>query len=293
MTKNIDPENIIVSAYDLASEIDTFYHDGLPSGYSTGILSLDRFYRPDKKYITIVTGVPQHGKSEVVDEICVKMARDHAWNFLYFSPENYPIELHVSKLARKIGGKPFGKGYNGAMSIKETAAAIDSIEGAFKFIKTPDIGFTLDNILECALFCCDNHGLDGLVIDPWNSIDHQRPANLREDEYISQALSKIILFARFNDLHVWLIAHPKKPDQGRNYKTSPPGLYDISGAAHWYNKADFGLTVFRPDARDGTETHIIVTKVKFRNYGKPTPLDEPVVLNFDISSGRYHDQGSF
>lgn len=289
MTATQNPENCIVSAYDLAKEIEDFYCDGLPNGFSTGIGSLDKYYRPDKRYITIVTGVPQHGKSELVDEICVKMARNHDWRFLYFSPENYPIELHVSKLIRKVGGKPFGKGYTGAMSVNETAKAIDFIEGNFKFIRTDDTGFTLENILESAKYCIEINDLDGLVIDPWNSIDHQRPPNLREDEYISQALSKIISFARFNNIHIWLIAHPKKPDPGRNYKKTPPGLYDISGAAHWYNKADFGLTVFKPEVREGTEAHVIVTKVKFRNYGKPTPAEEPVVLDFDIASGRYYE----
>lgn len=41
-------------------------------------------------------------------------------------------------------------------------------------------------------------------------------------------------FAAHHDVHVWFVAHPKQLQQ---WKGEPPGLYDISGSAHFVNKA--------------------------------------------------------
>ena len=38
---------------------------------------------------------------------------------------------------------------------------------------------------------CHRHGIRGLVIDPYNEIDHTRPAYMQETEYISNMLSKV------------------------------------------------------------------------------------------------------
>jgi twinkle protein len=32
------------------------------------------------------------------------------------------------------------------------------------------------------------HGVHGLVIDPYNEIEHKRPSNMTETEYVSQLL---------------------------------------------------------------------------------------------------------
>ena len=41
---------------------------------------------------------------------------------------------------------------------------------------------------------------------------------------------------------MWFVAHPK---QMRDWKGEPPNLYDISGSAHFINKADCGVVVHR------------------------------------------------
>lgn len=54
------------------------------------------------------------------------------------------------------------------------------------------------------------HGIRGLVIDPYNELDHQRPSRQTETEYVSQMLTKIKRFAQHHDCHVWFVAHPKQ-----------------------------------------------------------------------------------
>ena len=41
-----------------------------------------------------------------------------------------------------------------------------------------------------------SHGVRGLVIDPYNELDHQRPSNQTETEYVSKMLSEVKRFAQ-------------------------------------------------------------------------------------------------
>ena len=80
------------------------------------------------------------------------------------------------------------------------------------------------------------------MIDPYNELDHQRPESLTETEYVSQILTKIKRFAQLNDVAVWFVAHPR---QLRDWRGEPPTLYDISGSAHFVNKADNAIVIHR------------------------------------------------
>lgn len=98
------------------------------------------------------------------------------------------------------------------------------------------------------------YGIRGLVIDPYNELDHQRPVHMNETEYVSQMLTKIKRFAQHNDVHVWFVAHPR---QLQGWKGEPPNLYDISGSAHFINKADNGIVIHRNrDPEQGALNHV-------------------------------------
>jgi twinkle protein len=56
----------------------------------------------------------------------------------------------------------------------------------------------------------------------------------------------------------------KDPASG---KYPVPTMYDISGSASFFNKADFGNAIERDRTRDITRVH--VQKVKFRHLGQP------------------------
>lgn len=54
--------------------------------------------------------------------------------------------------------------------------------------------------------------------------------------------SQVKRFAQHHECHVWFVAHPR---QMRDWKGEAPNLYDISGSAHFINKADCGIVVHR------------------------------------------------
>lgn len=60
-------------------------------------------------------------------------------------------------------------------------------------------------------------------------------------------------FAQRYDVHVWLVAHPK---QLMDWQGKAPSLYDISGSAHFINKADCGVVVHRCEGRSARQTRL-------------------------------------
>jgi len=101
--------------------------------------------------------------------------------------------------------------------------------------------------------------------------------------YIGRVLDKIAVFCETNHVHCFLVAHPtkmKKQQDGLTYEI--PTLYDISGSANFYNKADTGLSIYRDFEKN--KTYLIVQKIKFEHWGKTGKIE----LNYDPISRRYY-----
>jgi hypothetical protein len=128
---------------------------------------------------------------------------------------------------------------------------------------------TIDWILERAASAVMRYGTHGLIIDPYNEIEHKRPAGMTETEYVSQLLGKVKRFILSRGVHCWFVAHPTKPQKLRNGSVAPLSLYDIAGSANFVNKADIGIVVGRRE-EDGTQlADIDVKKVRFKQVGRP------------------------
>lgn len=275
----------IFDVTDFSNQIDHMYENGLPSGALPGWHTLNALITFQPGQWTIVTGIPGHGKSEFLDAIMVNLANNYDWKFAIFSPENQPIELHFQKLAEKYIGKPFFN--HNRMSMHDMQTAKDWVGDHFTFILPESDGLSIDNILNLAKITVRRKGITGLIIDPWNELDHSRPPTLSETEHISSVLTKIRRFARENKVHVWLVAHPAKLRKEKNEKGNMaypvPTPYDISGSAHWRNKADNCITVYRDVINNDGLVEIHVQKVRFKHCGKTGAIK----LRYDRKTGRY------
>jgi twinkle protein len=169
------------------------------------------------------------------------------------------------------------------MSERDLAEAIEWAHGHFVLIRADDEAPTIDWILDKAGAAVMRYGCRGLIIDPYNEIEHRRPPGMTETEYVSQLLGKAKRFAQSRGVHDWIVAHPWKM-QRENGKLPAPTLYDISGSANWANKADLGVVVHRPEDNDGP-TEIYVRKVRFKSVGKIGRTQ----LNYDRATGRYSE----
>ena len=261
------------TANEFWPEIEDLWENGLPGGSRTGWPALDKLYSVAPGQFTLVTGYPSSGKSEFVDALLVNLSHI-GWRFVVFSPENQPIALHVSKIIEKVSGKPFGQGPTERVSLEEVGRHVEQLSDTYRFVQGPrDSTLTIPAVIEAVTPALRELGgrHQGLVIDPWNELEHWRPSGMSETEYVSQALSALRNWAREKDIHVWLVAHPQKLKR-IDGKLPIPTPDSVSGSAHFWNKADCALCVYRELNKEGegvgSDVSILVQKIRFRHIGR-------------------------
>lgn len=260
------------------------YHaGGLPKGAPTGWSSVDEFYTVGRGQWTVVTGAPGSGKSEWLDAMLVNLAEAGDWFFAVYSPENYPTVSHLVKLVEKRVRKPFGNGPTERMTVAEYEQGALWVLERFVWLSA-DLA-TPEALIEKALQYAPGKKL-GVVLDPWNTLEHQR-GGLNETDYISLVLTKVTHLARDSDAHVWLVVHPAKIQRNKDGTRPVPTPYDISGSAHWYNKADNIITVHRDQVNGGQDVEIHVQKVRFKHLGRVGLA----TIKYDRVTGRYFEFG--
>ena len=254
----------IYTAADVKEELLALFEKGLQKGATLGMGELDDMLSLEVGRLMIVTGIPGDGKSEFLDEMAVHLSLNYDWRCAWFSPENFPVTLHHPKLIEKLIGKRFLKGL---ITPTEFEAAVNYLSHNF-FDILPEEGYRVDTILEKAEALVRRKGIRVFILDPYNCLEHQIPMGQSETQYISEFLEKLRSFARRRQVLVVLAAHPTKMKRDPLTKQFPvPTMYDISGSAAFFNKADFGIAIERDRTKEVTRVH--VQKVKFRHLGYP------------------------
>lgn len=278
----------IFEAYDVADKIDALYSYGLPRGVNTGWATMDEHYTVKEGQWTLVTGIPGHGKSNILDAMLVNVATQQNWRFGMFSPENQPIERHFANLMEKYADAPFSFGPVERMTPEVKEKAKEWVNEHF-FVILPDEeegNWSIDGILSLAKALVFRKGIKGLVIDPWNELDHSRSNGVTETEHISQALTKIRQFARSHAVHVWVVAHPAKLYKDADGRYPVPTPYDVSGSSHWNNKADNAISVWRNrGGKDEEIADVHIQKIRFKEVGRVGVVS----LRYNKITGRFID----
>ena len=278
----------IFEAIDVSDKIDALYTYGLPRGVNTGWPNMDEYYTVKEGQWTLVTGIPGHGKSNILDAMLVNVASKENWRFGMFSPENQPIERHFANLMEKYADAPFSFGATSRMTEEIKDQAKEWVGDHF-FVILPDEedgNWSIDGILTLAKALVFRKGIKGLVIDPWNELDHSRAPGVTETEHISQALTKIRQFARSHAVHVWVVAHPAKLYKDADGRYPVPTPYDVSGSSHWNNKADNAISVWRNrGGKDEEIADVHIQKIRFKEVGRVGV----VALRFNKTTGRFID----
>lgn len=271
-------KNILYEGIVRASSVTKYIEDlrvgGFKGGSKVGLNSVDNLYTVCSDQVTVVTGVPGSGKSELIDYFMVSLAVKEEWKFAIFSAEN-PIEIHAGKLIEKYSGRPIFEG-SSKINEKDLMDAADWLDKHFFFVDSSSSN-TIDSILSRAEVLVENEKINGLLIDPFNYTDVTL-----ETDAISEMLTKLHAFAKKFHIHIWIVAHPQKMYRGEGGKVPVPTGGDISGSAAWWAKADFGVTVSRDEEGGATMT---VWKCRFKWLGEVGSCH----LSYDPVCGRYSD----
>lgn len=272
--------NVEISSF--YNEILDLYKNGLQKGKGVNIDEIDKYCTWELGRLCTVTGIPSSGKSEFVDFLVTRLNHIYGWKASYFTPENYPLKYHYAKLHEKFSGYKFRK----ETDKTDFFSIYEHIQSNFSYIMNEN-DLTIESIMKSAKSYVKQKGIKILVIDPYNKLDHQLSKGETETQYISRFLDILVNFARFNNILVFLIAHPRKMEADK-----VPTLYDISGSANFYNKTDYGFTVNRIRNSDNIMTNSIEVhwqKIKFKHLGCQGISE----LDYNINNGRFDPSGVY
>lgn len=246
----------------------SLYKNGVPIGTAAGIFGLDDYIRFQGGLVTVITGAPSSGKSEFLDYIISSLAINENWRFGVFSFENQPTYLHDQKIAEKIVGKAFSfrKDFSHRISEHELELIFDTLDDRFKTIDKTQADISIDGILEKSKELIYRYGIKGIVIDPFNKVQH-KTSNMYDPSYINEFMNKVTNFAVSWNIHIFLVAHPSKLLKDKQTgKIEVPNLYSISGGANFYNQMDNGIVINRD--RQTNIVDVIIGKMRFHEQGK-------------------------
>lgn len=267
-------------------DVDGVYHlSDLPpvmprESFSLQIPAFDKHYNIRVGDFCVVAGIPGHGKTSFLTEIACRMALQYGWRACFASFEQEPQIDFARNLRTYFNMKKVKY-----QSPDEIAQADKWIHEKFIFIHPKDDDdVTLEWTLERCAAAVIRHGCRLIVIDPWNEMDHMRPPDMTLTEYTGFAIKQFKKFAKKYQVHLIVAAHPAKPKRNQDGEYPVPSLYDISDSAHWANKADVGIIVYRDAGKGERSTTIKVAKSRYHDQiGIPGEVD----FIFDPETNHY------
>jgi len=285
------PVSGIFRAEDVWDEMqDTFTH-GKPKGTTTYIPVIDAAWKW-RNDLNLWTGYQNEGKTTFLLQLCLIKAYWEGWKFAVFSPENIPVSEFYDDLIEAYIGKPCDPDFKAQqMSRSEYKEAFDFVNQHF-FIIYPEDNFSIQTVFDKARHLIRKYGCRALIIDPYNTIEHQMESNTREDLYISKFMSHLKRFSNENQVSVHLVAHQKTPVKDSNGRYYKPDLNNIKGGGTFPDKADNVLFVWRPErALDFSNPEVIFGSQKIRKQRLTgTPQDVWGIM-FNRLQNRYSFQG--
>jgi twinkle protein len=251
--------NRLVSFSEIPSRADS-------TRYSTGWHDFDRHFALVPPQLIVVTGKPNHGKSQWTLALVGNLARLHGLKGAILQFEDNP-ERNRRDLVR------YAEHWHGQEQCgihQDPAAWVDRM---FRTISPneeldPDRDFNLAWLKAAIEEAATRHGCRWVLIDPWNEVEHLWGRQDTEATYLNRALRELKRMARRFQIAIIIVAHPNLQG-GRVISVEEASLYDINGGAVWNNKADLGVIVWAKDLKT-FERDVKVAKSKdFRRMGVP------------------------
>lgn len=280
------PVEGIVVMDEIFPEVVDYYENGYPQGADAKIADFDLRFGPGE--MTVVTGIPGSGKDEFVNFITTSLSKFHDWSWGYVGMEETP-QITTTKLIEKFTGKSFSfrKNEGHRVNQREFEYGVGMVDKYFHFVNVNKVEVTVTGIINKATEMVERFGINGLVVSPWNCLEHKIQYGLTETLYISEKLTEFIAFLGKYGVHLFLLAHPRKVEKNRQTgKYNIPTLYDISGSANFYNKTHNGICVYR----DFDTNEVYVYRQKVKNWWNGSVGYSS--FRFDVNTRQYLTVGS-
>lgn len=264
---------------------------GNPEGCDTG-WDMDESFLWFPGQVTLLTGIPGHGKTTWLKNLMCRLAHRNEWKFFVYSAEEAGTSYALSDLISIHTNKPF---FNTPgierISKEQVEQMIPYLTDRFKYYSVVDGESTIEAVIEKGEEVVRRFGVNAIVIDNMSSLERRlsKGSDNRHHE-IGNILSQIVKFSRHYSVHVFIVAHPKKMSKLNSRHEVPTG-YDVGDSSHYYNKPDNGITVYRNKETGVTELHR--WKVRYRytgvegvDYFKYNPITGRLESTENINDGK-------
>jgi twinkle protein len=250
--------------------------------YSTGWIDFDPHFRLVPAQLIVITGKPNHGKSEWVLSLCMNFARLHGLKGAILQFEDDP-ERNRKALIR------YARAWSGLQ--QRAGVGEDAVAWVDRMFKTispsedlnDDQDFTLEWLKSAIEEAATRHGCRWVLIDPWNEVEHLWGKQDTEATYLNRALRELKRLGRRFRIAIIIVTHPTK-EGGKVPSVADFTLYDINGGAVWNNKADLGVVVWADNVATPDRWVKVAKSKDFIRFGQPGT----VLMRFDAARSIYN-----
>ena len=281
-TSALTPMENVVVLDDMNEELEDFWLNGFQRGMTMDLPDFDKNFSLALKQYTLVTGVPQSGKSEFLDQLLIKVNLKYGHKIGFCSPENEPFTFHHDKIFQKLYGKrPEGLEEIRSDNVRDIKNHITDNFHHVQFDKR----YWLQDVLAKFTELVRRKGVRLFVLDPYNKVKLKGGSN-EVVKYTEEYHILLDEFVKKNDCHLFLVAHPSKMtlQEGSNKTHVMPTAYNIKGGSEHNDMSYNVLGINR--IYESKLVHVKTLKVKFRHLGE---INQDAFFSFNTVNGRYEE----
>lgn len=279
------PLTDIFQIQDLKEQMISRFENGEAMGETTYFPNIDTFFKWKRGQFNVFTGIGNYGKTTFLNQLVLMKTIKEGTRWGVYSPEQYPAYDYFDDMIHTLVGNNVMKQYEqttGRMSKKQYEKAAEFLNDKIYFIYPEEENPTPDYILSKFKYLILKNKIDGIIIDPYNQLDHSYNNGIREDMYISQFILKVKRFIQMNNVYFALIIHPKVINKDAKGNYPCPDVFDLAGGAMWNNKSD-NIYVVHKENKETEFMSIKSLKIKRKHM---TGNHGETMMEFNFPSNR-------
>ena len=260
------PASAVLTPDDLLRQMQHTYRNGKLRGSTTHFTAFDKHFTWKRGELTVLTGWPNHGKSEIAFQLLLATAKKEGKQLAVFSPENEPAQELVDQWVETWTGRTCDPKRAGCLSEDDYLRAGADILSFVRPVSPPE--HDLESVLAAfeirlGQLKATGQELFGVLLDPWNSLTHNTASfGGRDDRYLQHALTLCKRFAVKYSLCFLITAHPSGSPRSIDGKLKKPDHFSLEGGRMWANRVDNALSIHRPDF----DTNAASTAVELQSH---------------------------
>ena len=262
-------------------------------GETTYYEALDPHWTWRRGEVNVLYGPGNMGKSTMAYSLLLLQSIHKGRKWVIFSPEQYPADDFYEDLAHTLVGKTTNANFpTFRMGRDEYISALRFIKEHFFYVYTDKEAHTPEWVYSKMKQVIIRHGVDGIVIDPFNQLEHDYAQSMgRDDRYLSNFLSITKKMILKHDVFCMIVTHGSVRQKKDDDEVLEPNMYkNISLGQMWSNKCDNILAYYRPNFFiDLSDSSTILASQKIKKQ-KLTGRPGRAEFTFTKKTNRYYDK---